>query len=110
MKLFSFFDTSSEKKFAAELAENLIKNIPAKSMSDSRQVLSANRITRILEQMLDRARKKNESLRWGFIKRTVLVNNFKWELRTAGYPTDFIDLAVESLIVELTKNPKSSRI
>lgn len=109
--LLRIFNNDAEKLLAKELAENLAKNLPPKLMDLRRHVLSANKISRLLEQAFEIAKDHQTKTRMGFIKRAILANNLKWELRTRGYPQDFIDVTTEGLVVELsrknsnTKNP-----
>ncbi|RYH20490.1 MAG: hypothetical protein EON54_26325 [Alcaligenaceae bacterium] len=103
MKLLLPFNRKAEKVLAYELSQHLIKNIPAKLMSERRQVLSASRISRLLEQVFDRAQNNAHGVGNGFFSRTFLANSFKWELREAGYPDEFINIAVEGLLMKLSR-------
>lgn len=101
--LFRLFNHDAEKALAVKLAAHFAKNIPPKLMLQGRQVLSANRISRLLEQAFDTAKEHQTRVGMGFVKRAVLANGFKWELKRIGYPKDFIQVATEGLIVELSK-------
>ena len=107
MKFTSPFNRAAEKALAIELARNLIKNIPAKLMTERRQVMSASRISRLLEQTFDRARNNSEGVGQGFFSRSSLANSFKWELKEAGYPDDFVNIAVEGLLIKLSQKRTS---
>ncbi|BAL26205.1 hypothetical protein [Azoarcus sp. KH32C] len=107
MNLFGLFTSEPEKALARKLAEHLAKNIPPKLMDKGRQVLSANRVSRVLEQAFETAKDHQAQTGMGFMKRAILANNFKWELQTKGYPKDFINLAIEGLVVELSKARQS---
>ncbi len=91
-----------EKQLAAGVAEHLIRSLPPKTMNERIHTLSANRITRVLEQAFSRLNQEVEVGR-GFLGRTVMANNFRWALKDAGYPKQFIDIAVEGLIVESSR-------
>lgn len=97
--LSKFFNLDGEKALAATLAAHIEKNLPAKLMDDKRHILSANKITRILEQVTEQVKEHQKTTRPNFIKRAILVNNLKWELKSRGYPDDFVSVAVESLVV-----------
>lgn len=103
MGLFDFFNHEAEKTLAKTLAESLAKNLPPKMMEHRRQVLSANKISRLLEEAFETAKEHQAKHRMGFIKRAVLANSLKWELGEKGYPLDFINVATEGLIVELSR-------
>ncbi len=97
------FNHDDEKALARDLAAQIVKNISPKLMSDRRQVLSAKKISRLLEQSYEIANTYQASHKLGMIKRAILANNFKWELKSSGFPDDFINVATEGLLIGLTK-------
>jgi hypothetical protein len=101
------FDFKAEKELAARLATHVEKNLPPKIMDDKRHILSANKITRVLEQAFEQTINHKEKFHPGVLKRAVLVNNLKWELRNKGYPEDFVAVMTESLIVALSRTQSS---
>lgn len=103
MKFINYFSHAAEKIFARELAHNLSKEIPPVLMENRRKVLSVNKITKLLERTYLSAAEYQHKNKMGFIKRAVFANTFKWELKLAKYPEDFIDVATEGLIVNLSK-------
>lgn len=103
LRIFHLLNNDAEKALAKELAENLVKNLPPKLMAERRHVLSGNKISRLLEHAFDVAKDHQAKNRMGFIKRAVLANTLKWELRSRGYPHDFIEVTTEGLIVELSR-------
>lgn len=107
MSIFRLFKCESEKALARTLAEHLAKNIPPKIMDRRREVLSANRVSRLLEQAFETAKEHQSQTGMGFIKRAVLANSFRWELAAKGYPKDFINVATEGLVVELSRKKRS---
>lgn len=100
------FNHDAEKALAKELSTQIIKNLSPKLMKERRQVLSANKISRLLEQSFEIAKAYQTNNKLGMIKRAVLANSFRWELRACGYPDDFINVATEGLIIELGKKSK----
>ena len=102
------FNHDAEKSLAKELSAQIVKNLSPRLMSERRQVLSANKISRLLEQTYVIANAYQSTHKLGWIKRAVLANSFKWELKSSGYPDDFINLATEGLVVELGKKDKLS--
>ncbi|MDD4927365.1 MAG: hypothetical protein PHF58_12795 [Methylotenera sp.] len=103
MNLLQYFNFSIQKKFCQELAKKLAIDIPPAMMENRRKLLSVNKITRLLERTYQSAITFQVEQRMGFIKRSIFINNFKWELKNLGYPDDFIDVATEGLIVEFSK-------
>lgn len=100
------FNHDAEKALAKELSAQILKNLSPKLMNERRQVLSANKISRLLEQSFEIAKAYQSTHKLGMIKRAVLANSFRWELKSSGYPEDFINVATEGLVVELGKSPK----
>lgn len=100
------FNHDAEKKLAKELSAQIIKNLSPRLMRERRQVLSANKISRLLEQSFGIAQAYQATHKIGMIKRAVLANSFRWELKSSGYPDDFINVATEGLVVELAKKGK----
>lgn len=103
MNLHRIFSYKAEKILGRELADRLGRDLPPKLMAERRQVLSANKVSRLLEQVFDVAKDHQAKHGLGFVGRAVLANSFKWELDAKGYPKDFIDVATEGLIVELSR-------
>lgn len=92
---------------AADLAGHLVKNLPPKTIRERIHTLSASRITRVLEQAFSKLTGESTVGR-SFLGRTMLANNFRWALKDAGYPREFVDIAVEGLIVEVSRRPAIS--
>ena len=96
-----YFSHVAEKKLAKELVEKLVKELPPELMENRRKVLSVNKITRLLENSYKIAGGYQKENKIGFIKRAILANTFKWELKNKGFPDDFVDMATEGLVVAL---------
>jgi hypothetical protein len=101
------FNYDAEKALAKEMSQQITQNISSKLMTERRTVLSAKKITRLLEQCYESAKVYQATYKPGTMRRAILANNFKWELKSNGYPDDFIDVATEGLIFELEKQTKS---
>jgi len=97
------FGTAQEKAFARDLVLELAKDLKPVLLASRRQVLSVNKITRQLEKTYQGVAAYQREHRPGFIRRAVLANTFKWELKNAGYPDDFVEIATEGLVVEMSK-------
>jgi hypothetical protein len=102
------FGSAQEKAFARELVDRLAKELPPAMMASRRQVLSVNKITRLLEKTYQTVGAYQRENRVGFIKRAVLANTFKWELKNAGYPEDFVEVATEGLVIEISKATRAA--
>lgn len=108
MSLLNIFSSDAEQAFAHEMVQRLVKEIPPTLMESRRKVLSVNKVTRLLERTFSSATDYQREHRIGFIKRAMLANSFKWEMKGAKYPDDFIEMATEGLIVTLSKAAKNS--
>jgi hypothetical protein len=109
MSILNIFSSASEKAFAKEMIARLVKEIPPALMESRRKVLSVNKVTRLLERTFQMAAEYQQEHKSGFVKRAVLANCFKWELKGANYPEDFVNLATEGLIVTLSKASKKAK-
>lgn len=107
MTFLSFFSSAREKTFARELVLRLVKELPPALVEDRRKVLSVNKVTRLLERTYREAKSFQQTHRLGFVKRAILANSFKWELKSSAYPDDFVDLATEGLVIEVSRATKS---
>jgi hypothetical protein len=106
--MFKSLSTANEKALARQLAEGVGREIPPSVMVDRSKTLSVNKITRLLERSFEQAAAYQREHRLGFYKRAVLANSLKWELKDAGYPDDFVDIAVEGLVVALSKATRTA--
>jgi hypothetical protein len=103
MKIFSVLGYACLQEFAQSLVQQLSKDLPPVLMSDRRKVLSVNKVTRLLDRTFQAAASYQQEHHVGFIKRAVLANSFKWELKNVKYPDDFVEMATEGLVVALCK-------
>ena len=101
------FGPSRDSAFARQLAATLAKDLPPRLMEAQRGTMSVNRITRQLEKTYKAAADYQREQRIGFIRRAVLANGFRWELKNIGYPDDFVEVAIEGLVVELSRARKN---
>jgi len=97
------FGFARESAFAKELVAALVKHLPPKLMEAHRGTISVNKVTRQLEKTYKDAADYQREHRIGFIRRAVLANGFRWELKNNGYPDDFVNVATEGLVVELSR-------
>ena len=101
------FGFKAEKDLALRLSEHIKKTLPAKMMQQNKGMLSANRVTRTLEQCYVLAKDAHASRKVSYLGRVLMANHLRWELLDMGYPKNFVDLTVEGLIVELSKKTVS---
>lgn len=90
-------------EFAKELAEMVAKRFPpALEKSPARRV-SPNRITKVLEDTLEKAQEYGKSQRLSAYKKARLANSFRWQLKDLGYSDKFVEVATEGLVVYVTR-------
>ena len=103
MSFFDRFSTKDIDALAKELAADIAKRYPPEMEQNKQKKISEKRITRILEEALDKAKSFNTDHKLGIYKKARLGNNFKWELDNLGYSQQFIDIVTEGMIVYLTR-------
>jgi hypothetical protein len=99
-KLFSDKDLDA---FAKSLAESLAKRYPPSLETAAGRKVSVNRVTRVMEDILERVADYNKTRKLGMFKKARLGNSFRWELKELGYSEKFIEVATEGVIVYLTR-------
>jgi hypothetical protein len=97
--------TGSKKinEFARELASNLAKRYPPAVDVNPEKKISANRLTKVLEEALASAAQFQRENRLGLYGKAKLGNEFKWQLKELGYSERFIEVATEGLMVSITR-------
>ena len=97
------FGLKSLKDFAGKMAEDIERTVPADRLNKDRSYFTLSKITKELERTLNLAQAYKSEKKLGYIKIAYLANSFRWTLHDKGYPKDFIDIATEGLVVQLTK-------
>lgn len=104
MGFFNWSETNREvSRFARTLAQDLAKRYPPAMDNSGAKRVSANRLTKILEEIYAKARQFHEENSLGMYRKAKLGNTFRWELQEMGYTKEFVELATEGLIVYLTR-------
>jgi hypothetical protein len=102
--MFGLFSVSKKiNEFARELSENLSKRYPPALDVNPEKKISANRLTKVLEEALASAAQFQRENRLGIYGKAKLGNEFKWQLKELGYSEQFIDVATEGLMVSITR-------
>jgi hypothetical protein len=95
--------------FAKGLAASLAKRYPPSLETSPGRKVSVNRVTKVMEDILDKVAEYNRSHKLGMFKKARLGNTFRWELKELGYSEKFIEVATEGLIVYLTRKPAPTK-
>lgn len=101
MGILGFGASKAAKEFAGELAKSLRKDIP-RTLIDS-PVISANRVSVVLERAYAKAVEYQKLNRLGFFGRTAFINAFRWALLEEGYPETFVKVATEGLVYAMSQ-------
>lgn len=106
--MFSRFSSRKAIEFGESLAIKLSRQYPPSMEQPNAPKISANRLSRILEDIYSQAQVFRKESQIGFIRRARLSHAFKWQLTELGYSKHFIDMATEGLVVYLHKAPPVS--
>jgi len=114
MGLFDRFSSKEVDTFAKSLAEELAKQYPpamenpAEGTNTKRMggQITEKRLTRILETLYEKALVFRATHKLGVYRKARLGNTFRWELESLGYSRKFIDVAVEGLVVYMSRKPE----
>lgn len=88
---------------AEVLINDIKKSLPPDLLEARRRIISVNKVTRLLETTYRIATEHQKQRKLGFIRKAVLANNIKWGLKESGYPSDFIDVVIEGLVIALSQ-------
>jgi hypothetical protein len=103
MGLFGSVSGKEVDRFAKSLAEDVAKQYPPVLDKGGERTLSEKRLTRILEDVCNKAAVFKNQHKLGVYKKARLGNSFRWELEELGYSKKFIETATEGLVVYLTR-------
>ena len=103
MALFGSISSKEVDQFAKELAEELSKRYPPALDKSGGPTLSEKRLSRILEDVCNKAAAFKNEHKLGVYKKARLGNTFRWELEERGYSKLFIETATEGLVVYLAR-------
>lgn len=87
--MLAWFNAAEAKKFGTELAQLVIKELP-KGERIAEKKLDSRR-QQLLKKIQTRAEAFKREHRLNIYKTAQLGNTFKWELKQAGYSTEFVD-------------------
>ncbi|MGZ5114602.1 MAG: hypothetical protein ACXWCY_01950 [Burkholderiales bacterium] len=103
MGLFGSVSGKEVDRFAKSLADDVAKQYPPALDKGGERTLSEKRLTRILEEVCNKAAVFKNEHKLGVYKKARLGNSFRWELEELGYSKKFIETATEGLVVYLTR-------
>jgi len=97
------FSSAAVEAFARELAQDICKRFPPTLANDPQRMVSPKRLTTILEETCEKAKAYREQNNLGWFRKSQLANDFRWELVELDYNDKFVEVAVEAVVVYMTK-------
>jgi hypothetical protein len=90
MGILQWFDTAEIDELARSIAAELVKRVPPSTL-DAHTKKAAERLRNTHDAIFDRAAKFARTQKLNIYKKARLGNQFRWSLKEAGYPPDFIE-------------------
>lgn len=104
MGLFGSVSSKQVDEFAKKLAQDIAKRYPPTMDSGAAErKISQKRLSTILEESFNKAVAFKNQHKLGVYKKARLSNTFRWELQELGYSEKFIEVAIEGLVVYISR-------
>jgi hypothetical protein len=103
--ILELFSTRKLAELATSLAQDVARRYPPAIANNPVQMVSRQRLSEILDEVLVRADEFSREHRLGWYKRTRLGARFRWELNELGYDETFVATATKGLMRCVTRNP-----
>jgi len=103
MGIFRWFDTREIDEFAQLIAAELFKRVPPATL-DSHTKKAAERLRNTHEAIFARAGKFARTHKLNVYKKARLGNQFRWALKEAGFPREFVDAWTYELVTLVALN------
>ena len=101
MGILEWFGTREVDELAVAIAAELVKRVPPSAL-DSHTKKAADRLRNTHDAIFARAGKFARTHPLNVYKRARLGNQFRWALKEAGYPPEFIDSWTYELAILVT--------
>jgi hypothetical protein len=108
MALFSWLDTGEVDDFARLIAAELVKRVPPASL-EAIDRKAAKKLAHTHQAVFSRAGTFALTHKLNVYKRARLGNQFRWALKEAGYPAEFIDSWTYELVTLVTLRSRASK-
>ena len=99
------FKFQQDKVEALALAQSVSTQVSSTLLRENRRALSVNKITRVLEKAFLQASAYQSQQHMGFVRRSLFAHAFQWALKEQAYPSDFVAVATEALVVAISPKP-----
>jgi hypothetical protein len=101
MGIFDWFSTREVDELAAAIAADLVKRVPPAAL-ESHTRKAAQRLRNTHEAIFARAARFARTHPLNVYKRARLGNQFRWALKEAGYPPEFVESWTYELAIQIT--------
>jgi len=101
MSIFQWFDTREIDELAQAIAAELVKRVPPSAL-DSHTRAAADRLRNTHDAVFARAGKFARTQTLNIYKKARLGNQFRWALKEAGYPVEFVEAWTYELVTLIT--------
>jgi hypothetical protein len=109
MGFLDWFRTREVDELAAAIAAELVKRVPPGAL-ESRTRKAAERLRNTHDAIFARAGKFARTHPLNVYKRARLGNQFRWALKEAGYPPEFVDSWTYELAILVTLSNAPRRV
>lgn len=103
MAILGWFDTAEVDEFARLIAGDLVKRVPPGTLEASDEK-AAKRLSNTHQAVFSRAEQFARSHKLNVYKKARLGNQFRWELKEAGYPAAFVRAWTYDLVTLVALN------
>src|SRR6266545_806773 len=101
MAIFQWFDTEEIDEFAQSIAAELVKRAPPAGL-EAHDEKTSKRLRNTHHAVFSRAERFARTHRLNIYKKARLGNQFRWALKEAGYPPEFVDSWTYELVTLIT--------
>jgi len=108
MAIFDWFDTREGDALAREIVAELIKRVPPSTLP-AKDKKAAIRLRNTHDAVFARAGKFGRTHKLNVYKKARFANQFKWALKDAGYPPEFIESWTYELATLVTLSSRASQ-
>ena len=108
MGVLQWFNTAEVDELARSIATELVKRVPPSSL-DSHTKKDADRLRNTHDAIFARAGKFARTHKLNIYKKARLGNQFRWALKEAGYPPEFVETWTYDLVLLITLSARASR-
>lgn len=111
MAIFGWFSTKEIDEFARAIVADLVKRVPPEKL-EARDGKTAKKLWNTHRAVFSRTQQFARAHNLNVYKKARLGNQFRWGLKEAGYPAEFVQswtYELVTLISTVLKDPKEPR-